>query len=184
MRVRLVVPMVLVVALSACGGGAPATDPPSTSGAGPGGSASAAPIGTQSVIDLSGVDACALLDMSVVEALTGETGFDADESGQRCFWAVPRPGVPQYVELEVFALPNGLASYNYNPGDGCTSSSVAGVGAEAKGGTCATPQEKVFLVAWARGVAIRVLVNEPKGPLTPADLAATAATVLEDLGNP
>ena len=179
MRVRLVVLMMVLLALSACGGGAPATDPSSTGAAGPGGTASAAPISTETVIDLSGVDACALLTMETVEALTGETDFVADDGDQKCFWAVPRPGVPQYVELEVFALPNGLASYNYNPGDGCTSSSVAGVGAEAKGGTCSMPQEKVFLVAWARGVAIRVLVNEPKGPLTPADLAATAQTLLE-----
>ena len=184
MRARIVAATALLAALAACGGGTAATNPPSTAGTGPGGSGSAAPAGTSGAVDLSGVDACALLPIATVEALTGETGFDADASGQTCFWAVPRPGVPQYVEIEVFARPTGLSGFSYSPGSGCSSAAVAGVGAEAIGGTCSDPQQKVFLIAWARGVAARVLVNEPKGSLTPADLAAAANTVLASLGNP
>ena len=181
MRARLVAATALVAVLSACGGGTAATNPPSTGGAAPGRTASAAPVGTAGPVDLSGVDVCALLPIATVEALTGETGFDADDGDQKCFWAVPRPGVPQYVEIEVFARPTGLAGYTYSPGSDCSSAAVAGIGAEAIGGTCSTPQQKVFLLGWASGVAVRVLVNEPKGSLTPADLAAAANAVLEAL---
>lgn len=181
MRARLVALAALLAVLSACGGGTAATNPPSTAGAGPGGTASAVPVATGAPVDLSGVDVCALLPMATVEALTGETGFLADDGDQKCFWAVARAGVPQYVEVEVFARPTGLSGYTYSPGSGCSSAAVAGVGAEAIGGTCSSPQEKVFLLAWARGVAVRVLVNEPTGSLTPADLVATASAILDGL---
>lgn len=181
MRARIVAVTALLAVLSACGGGTAPTDPPGTAGSGPGGTASAAPVGSAAPVDLSGVDVCALLPIATVEALTGETGFDADPGDQKCFWAVPRAGVPQYVEIEIFARPTGLSGYTYSPGSDCTSAAVAGIGAEAIGGTCSTPQQKVFLLGWARGVAVRVLVNEPKGSLTPADLAAAANAVLEGL---
>ena len=181
MRARIVAVMAMLAVLSACGGGTAPTSPPSTAGAGPGGTASAGPVGSAAPVDLSGVEVCALLPMATVEALTGETGFIADDGDQKCFWAVPRAGVPQYVEIEVFARPTGLSGYTYSPGPDCLSTAIAGVGAEAIGGTCSTPQQKVFLLAWAHGVAVRVLVNEPKGALTPADLAAAANAVLEGL---
>lgn len=172
----------LVFAVAACGSSA-ASGPPSTSGTIPGGTAApgqtdaGATAGT--TVDLSDVDVCALVPMAVVEGLTGETGFEPDlGQGQDCFWAVGRPGVPQYVEVRAFSRAGGLSGYSFSPGGGCTSAPVAGIGSEAFGGTCTDPQRKVFLVAWDRGVAVQVLVNEPKGALTPADLGAVVGAVL------
>jgi hypothetical protein len=138
-------------------------------------------------MNFSEVDVCALVGTGVAEALTGETGFDADgtssASSAKCFWGVPRPGVPQYLEVEVGRRTASLQGYGISPqGEACPGSPVPGVGAEAVGAVCTGTQTKVWLAAMDRGVFVQVLVNEPKGSLTPADLAAAANAVLAALG--
>ena len=134
-------------------------------------------------IDLSGVDACALLDDADVRALTGTSlEFVTDSrDNTHCFWGATTPGDPQYVEIDIFSRPTGLAGYSFNPGSGCTTVAISGVGAEAQGGTCTDPQFKVYVLAWQGGVAASVLVNEPTGGLAPGDLASSVATILEEL---
>ena len=191
MRVRSIGAAVLLVGLAACGGGPSATSSttsgPAGATSGTSGTASAAPAtpggGT---IDLSGLDACTLLDMAAVEALTGETGFDMQRtdggpSGDKCFWAVPRPGVPQFVEVSVGRRAS-LDGYGLNiNGIACPSTALSGAGVDAVGGVCVSPQKRVFLAALDQGVAVEVSVNEPKGPLTPEDLLSVAKTVLDGL---
>lgn len=188
MRIQVVVLALLLLVLSACDGGAAASVPPTTSpttAVSPVGSVP--PIATGVVVDLSGVDACALLDEPTVRALTGLTDVKLHAADQpqdtECFWGVTDPNVPQYVEISVLPRPDGLDAFTLTIGEGCTIVAVAGVGAESSGGICTDPQ-KVYLFAWDRGVAVKVLVNEPKSALTPADLVATAAAVLEDLAIP
>jgi hypothetical protein len=181
-RVRSAAVTVLLLVLTACGGGTGASAPPPTSASDPGGTPAGTAAASSAVVDLSGVDACTLLDEATVAGLTGESGFDTDQNDNtHCFWGVPRPGVPQYVDINLFARPTGLAGYNFDPGTGCTLTPVAGAGTEAMGATCDNPQHKVHLLAWDRGVAVQILVNEPKGALTPADLAAAARAALEKL---
>ena len=192
MPIRLVAAgAALLLVLAACGGGAPATggatgpaDATAAAGttAGPTATAGAA---TAAAIDLSKVDVCAIVPEATVEALTGETGFITDASsvgGASCFWAVPRAGVPQYLEVRISRRTKSLADYALNVnGVACPGVAVAGVGAEARGGVCTTPQRKIFLVAMDRGVAVEVIVNEPKGALTPDSLAEIARSVLNGL---
>ena len=167
----------VLLVLAACSGGPAASGPGATPPAGTGAAPPATgPAATAAAIDLSQVDACALVDEGTVEALTGETGFAEDGSSSAssasCFWAVTRPGVPQYLEVQLFRRNQGLADYTLSPdGVACPGVAVAGVGAEAKGGVCIGAQKKVYLVAMDRGVAVQVVVNEPKGALTPGDLA-------------
>jgi hypothetical protein len=134
------------------------------------------------VVDLSGLDACALLDEQTLQELTGESlEFVTDQRDSlHCFWGATTP-VPQYVEIDVFARPDGLSGYTFNPGQGCSIAPVADVGSEALGATCSNPQHKVYVLAWDRGVALRVLVNEPSGPLEPEDLAEVAEAVLAEI---
>jgi hypothetical protein len=134
-------------------------------------------------IDLSGVEACTLLDEAGVRALTGTSlEFVTDSrDNTHCFWGATTPGDPQYVEIDVFSRPTGLSGYSFSPGSGCTTVAVSGVGAEAQGGTCTDPQFKVYVLAWQAGVAVSVLVNEPTGGLAPGDLAGSVATMLEEL---
>lgn len=196
MRIRWV--MVLVLALSACDGGPEASVPPATSpttGASPGGfgspiptiaspGISGSPIPTGAGVDLSGVDACALLDEATVRALTGLTDVELRVVDQpqdtQCFWGVTDLDRPQWVEIDVLPRPDGLDPFTLTVGEDCTLVPVAGVGAEASGGMCTDPT-RVYLFVWDRGVAVKVLVNEPTGSLRPADLAATALTVLRQL---
>jgi hypothetical protein len=182
MLVRSVAAMLIAAALAGCSGATGTSGPPSTSG--PAGTGSAA---TSPAIDLSDLDACALVPMSTVEALTGEKGFTADASSDpstsTCFWGVPRAGVPQYLEVRVFRRSGGLAGYTISPnGVACPTVPVPGIGTEAVGGVCSAEQTKVFLVALDRGVAVQVLVNEPKGALTPANLASAVNAVIAGLG--
>jgi hypothetical protein len=189
MRVRSIGVAVLVLALAACGGGAAATSSttpgPAAATAGPGATASAAPAGSAgAAIDLSGLDACTLLDIAVVEALTGESGFDAQRSdggasGDKCFWGATRP-VPQYVEVTV-SRTKSLLGFNFDAAAGCTEIPVTAAGVEAIGADCTSPQHKVYFQAWASGVQVQILVNEPKGALTPEDLANTAQTIFAGL---
>ena len=191
----------LMLALAGCGGAAPALVEPTPSPLRPTSApatsqpASAPPVATptsapatavpttSAVIDLSGLDACALLDEGAVRAITGTSlEFVTDQrDNTHCFWGATTPGDPQYVEIDVFARPGGLAEYRFNPGDGCAVVPVVGVGVEAKGAICDNPQHKVHLLAWAGGVAVRVLVNEPEQPLSLDDLAATVNSVLDSL---
>ena len=145
--------------------------------------ASAAP--TTAVIDLSDLDVCSLLTQSDVQALTGTSlEFDDQPNPDGCFWGVPVPGQPEYVEVRVFARPTGLTGYTFNPGDGCEVAPVSGVGAEALGAVCDNPQHKVYLLATDRGVAVQVLVNEPAGPLNPEGLAELVTATLEEITIP
>jgi hypothetical protein len=117
-----------------------------------------------------------------VQALTGSSNdFDASGSDGQCFWAVPVPGEPEYVEIMVFARPTGLSGYTFNPGEGCEIAPVSGVGAEALGAVCDNPQHKVYLLAADRGVAVRILVNEPAGSLDPESLGATLTAALDEI---
>jgi hypothetical protein len=185
---RIVAGVLLLVTVAACGGGAvasgPAGAPPTGTSASPG-SSGAGP--STAAVDLSGLDVCALVDVAVVEALTGETGFDADGSSSgssaKCFWGVPRPGVPQYLEVSVSRRTAGLADYTLNVnGVACPAAAVSGVGVEARGGVCTGAQTKVWLIAMDRGVAVEAIVNEPRGTLTPEDLADLLNAVIAGLG--
>ena len=178
----------LLVVLSAYGGAPAATGPLPSVGA-PVPNTSAAPTASGAAsggrVDLTGVDVCSFLDETGVQEITGAAvPFETQGKGPTCFWAVPRPGVPQYVEVRVSAHAGGLSGYNFNPGAGCTIAAVTGIGSEAKGATCPpNPQRKIHLVAWDRGVLLTVLVNEPARPLEPADLGAIANRVLQQLAS-
>jgi hypothetical protein len=176
---------VLLVTLAGCTGAPAATGPAGTAGT-TGSPASQTPT-AGATIDLSKLDACALVATSVVEGLTGETGFTTDRtanaSSSTCFWAVPRAGVPQYVEIQVNRRTASLGDYSLNVnGAACPGLPIPGVGAEARGGVCVGAQKKVWLIAMDQGVSVQVIVNEPKGELTPADLVAAVSGVLAGLG--
>lgn len=187
MPVRSVAATMLLLVLSACGGGSVASGPASTPGSGAGATASAAPsaaAGTAAAaIDLSGVDACSLVDQQTVEALTGETGFDTDQSSDprsaTCFWGLRGP---QYLEVKIDRRTASLEGYAISPnGVACPGTTVPGVGVEAVGGVCSGEQTKVWLAAMDRGVMVQVIVNEPKSALTPGDLADAANGVIAGL---
>jgi hypothetical protein len=169
----------LLLVLAACGG-------PAASGSTAGPPAATGPAATGAAIDLSQVDVCAIVPEGTAEALTGETGFTADGSSSasraRCFWGVPRAGVPQYLEVEVSRRSASLAGYGISPnGVACPGITVPGVGAEAVGAVCSGDQTKVWLAAMDGGALIQVIVNEPMGPLTPADLADVVNGILAGL---
>ena len=173
--------------LAGCRGAAPATEGPSTvvalgsstpaastpaatstATAAPSASATSAPI------DLSVIDACTLLDESTAQQITGTTlDFLADDgpsfpSMTSCFWGVI--GHPQYVEIQLFKRA-GLDGYQFQVNDTmCTTEPIAGAGIEAVGGSCLTPQQKVYLLVRQDGVVLKLEVNEPERTLTPADL--------------
>ena len=186
--------LVAVVALAACtGGGQPrgGTDAEGTTGASQSTAATTratAAATTSTEVDLSTLDACTLLDEQTIRELTGtELEFITDqiepEPTESCFWGATTP-VPPYVEIQVF-LSDGLSDYTGNGQWECTIAPVTGVGTEAAGGDCIAPgeQRRVYLQARERGVAVRLLVNEPSRPLEPDDLAGTVATLLEEIGN-
>ena len=189
MRVRLVLIAGLALALSACGGGPPAATPAggttSPVATGAAATASAAPIDSPGAdVDLSGIDACTLVDDATLTALTGETGFITDQRDNTdCFWAVPRAGVPQYLEVQIFRRAGGLAGYSRTVNNiPCLGTTVPGIDTEAVGGVCETPATQVWLAAMDRGVVVQVVVNEPKGALTPGDLADAVNAVIAGLG--
>jgi hypothetical protein len=176
---RLGAILVISLVLAACGGTSPG--PASTSGAG-----ATEPPGSVPAIDFSQVDVCQLVPAGTAEALTGETGFTADGSSSasqaKCFWGVPRAGVPQYLEVEVSRRSKSLDGYGISfNGNSCPGVTVAAAGAEAVGAVCTDPQTKVWLAAMDSGLFVQVLVNEPKGTLTPADLAAAANAILASI---
>lgn len=174
--------VLLLLGLAACGGPAasgPATTPPASTPAGTG-------TETAVAVDLSQVDTCAIVPAGTAERLTGESGFTTDSSSStsraHCFWGVPRLGVPQYLEVEIARRTGSLQGYGISPdGVACPGATVAAVGAEAVGAVCSGAQTKVWLAAMDRGLFVQVLVNEPKGALSPADLAATVLAVLAGL---
>jgi hypothetical protein len=193
MQVRSAVVIMSLLVLHACGGASAPSIAPSTATLRPAMPSAAppsvapptskpsmpAPATSSTAVDLSQLDACTLIDEETVRELTGTSLDFVTGQGDHleCFWGATVPE-PPYVEIEVFPLPNGLSAYNFNP-TGCTTAPVAGVGTEAKGATCSNPQHKVYLLAWDRGVALQVLVNEPSRPLEPDDLAASVAAALE-----
>jgi len=134
-------------------------------------------------IDLD-IDACSLLDIATVQRLTGaSTDFATDSSSSLnesfCFWGSTSPGVPGYVDLRIFRQ-HSLSGYSF--GEGCIVTPVEGVGVEAAFVDCpANPQVKVSLLAFERGVIVRVLVNEPASPLTAEDLSPVVELVFEQL---
>lgn len=175
----------LFFALAACSGAPVATGPAGTA-AGATGSPASQPATAGTAVDLSKLDACTLVATSVVEDLTGETGFTTDRnasaSSTTCFWAIPRAGVPQYVDIQVNRRTASLGDYTLNVnGAACPALPIPGVGTEARGGVCVGAQKKVWLIAMDRGVSVQVIVNEPKGELTPADLAAAVNAVIAGL---
>lgn len=182
MSPRLVVAgSLLLLVLTACGGG------PAASGPAASGPAASGPAATTAAIDLSQVDVCAIVSVATAEALTGETGFTTDgestASQAKCFWGVPRPGVPQYLEVTIARRTASLQGYGRNiNGVPCPGVAVSGVGAEAVGGVCVGAQTKVWLAAMDRGVLVEVTVNEPKSALTPTDLVAAANAIIAALG--
>lgn len=196
MHVRFAAFALLSLVLSACGGGSPTPSAPLSSDLAPTGAlpvattpaATTAGVATPGAIDWSNLDVCALLDEKAVQEITGESevgfttnGAHQEVSGGRCFWGATRAGVPAYVEIEVGNSKGVLFGYKFQ-GQTCSESPVAGVGTAALGGTCpAPPQRKVFLVAYDQGVQVRVLVNEPKRPLDPGDLAAYVNAALQDI---
>jgi hypothetical protein len=180
----------LTLILAACGGGPAATGSAATAppGATPVAPAATGASATGAAIDLSQVDVCAIVPEGTAEALTGEKDFDADGTSSphsaKCFWGVPRPGVPQYLEVTVERRTTTLQGYGISPnGVACPGITVPGVGAEAVGAVCPGDQTKVWLAAMDKGVVVQVLVNEPKGALTPADLADAVNLVVGSLGN-
>lgn len=177
MRVWSSVLVLLLLAACGTGSGEPGTSPTS----------SAPTAGTSSSpVDLTGVDACSLLDQATVQGLTGESArFVTQDVGQGreigCFWGAAEPGVPAYVELTAAPRSTGLDAYAFPPG--CIETPVPGVGTEAKGAMCAgDPHLKVRLVVWDQGVLVTLLVNEPNRPLEPDDLAAALEAVAAALG--
>ena len=159
---------------------------PGASGAATGApSATAGTSGTAPLVDLSGLKACGLVADSTVAALTGETGFRTDERADvrsaSCFWA--KPGAPQYLEVKIDRRTSPLGDYTLKVNDvPCTVAAVPGIGSEARGGICPDSQNKVWLIVLDRGVSVQVIVNEPKGTLTPADLVAVINAVLAGVG--
>jgi hypothetical protein len=167
----------------ACGGSADGSGNPTTSS--PTGTEQPATDGED--IDLASVDACSLLDVATVQALTGESvdfmtqDMSDGVSSFGCFWGATEPGIGAYVEI-TWSRAVGIDEYTYGADQGCSESPVEGVGVPAEGGTCpANPQAKVYLAAYDRGVRVMVLVNDPSRPLTPGDLAGVAKSVVEEL---
>lgn len=189
-RYTLAAATTLLLSVAACSGAPATANPPTDSSANPAAgtpAASAAATSGSSAIDLSGVDVCAIVPTATVEALTGESDFRTDDRTQRdlasCFWAVPKPGVPQYLEVTIQTRTKPLGDYvltvNNIP---CLGAAIPGVGTEARGGTCPESQNKVWLIVLDRGVSVQVVVNEPKGTLTPADLVEVVNTVFAGVG--
>ena len=191
MRARTIGAALVLLALSACGGGTATSGPASTAGGGggtpaPGATAGTAstPLGTAAAIDFGALDACTLVDEATVTALTGATKFLIDKhsigASSTCFWGVA--GAPQYLEVTVSQRNRSLAGYALNVnGVTCPSTALTGMGIEAVGGVCTSPQKKIYVAGMDRGIAVEVQVNEPKTPMTPQDLAATAQKVFDAL---
>jgi hypothetical protein len=182
--------LALVVA-SACTGATPATEGPSGVAAGPStpggtsGSVTATPGGaTPSPVSLKSIDACTLLSEDEIRELTGTSNeFDGlgpvTSTSPHCFWAMPVPGEPAFVEIRIFRATN-IDGFKIQAGASCTTAPVQ-ADVEAVGGTCTDPQNKVYLAVASGGVAVSLEVNEPERPLAPADLLTTIQPILEDI---
>ena len=190
MPVRRLGAAALLLVLSACSGTPTATSNPgsTTSGpipsAGPTSGAASAPAGTAAAVDFSALDACTLVDEATVKSLTGATEFlidkHSDASSSKCFWGVK--GAPQYLEVTVSRRTKSLSGYGLNVnGVACPSTALPGFGMEVVGGVCVAPQTKVYVAALDRGIGVEVVVNEPKGGMTPDALAATAKAIFDAL---
>jgi hypothetical protein len=180
---RTLAAAMLMLSIAACGG-APATAvTPTDRTASPAGSGPAPTTSASSGagIDLTGVQACSLIDDATVTAVTGQTGFLKDSrENTHCFWGVPR--APQYLEIRLDRRPGGIGDYQMNfEASTCTSVPVSAAGFEAKGADCVGPQHKVYVLLWANGVMLSVLVNEPPAATTPASLIAIAQGVFASL---
>jgi hypothetical protein len=172
MRLRFLIGLMVVAGLLAgCGGG--------DGDEGAGGETDGTEQTTGDATDLRDVALCGVITEATVRTLTGESEKFTTQSGrQRCFWGVPKPGFPAYVEISLARQPGGLDALSYKVGK-CRVSQISGVGEEAEGGTCAAdPQSKVFVRAFDGEVIATVLVNAPKRALAPGDLVATARAVL------
>jgi hypothetical protein len=184
-RLRLALPcLALAAVVAACATSAsPTAISPSASAPGassvpptPSSTSGTTPSGR---VNLAGLDVCSLLTEPTVQELTGSSvRFASQGRSGACFWGARQP-VPPYVEIEVLSNPGGLAAYTMPTG--CTIVPVSGVGSEAKGATCPGTQTKIYLVAFDRGVIVRVLVNAPERPLQPADIAVVANRVLQQI---
>ena len=184
-KMLVVVPVVVVllvvaaIVASALGGGDSSTEDAATTS----GDSSDESSASGTAIDLGLVDACSLLTEADVQEVTGSTEpFQSSGSGQRCFWAIPRPGFPAYVEITLSRSQKGLSGSSFNINGACTIEPINGVGTEAEGGVCpGDPQSKLFLRIFERDVILTILVNEPDRPLTPTDLVPTGEAILATL---
>ena len=149
---------------AACGGSAGVATPPAPSGPSgspasvatstptkaPASTSSATPTAasTPSAVDLSAVDACTLLDERTLQELTGTSlKFTTSGSDGDCFYGATTPE-PPYVDISVFARPDGLAGYTFNASQ-CSRAPVAGVGTEAFVGPASFPLRTRSI--WSRG---------------------------------
>jgi len=170
--------VVLLLLTTACGG-----DDSNGPSAGP--SSDASPSTTGEVVDPAKVDVCALLDEATVQRLTGvSVPFDGRGSRGSCFWAATRPGVGAYVEVKVFRS-KGLSATRSGLAASCTTAPLDAMGEEAEVITCpagsATPQSKVQLRAYERGVMVTVLVNDADVSVAGTRLVSAAQSALAEL---
>ena len=172
--------VVLLLLTTACGGGDNANGP----SAGPSSDVSQSTAGD--VIDPSKVDVCSLLDVATVQRLTGvSVPFDSQGSRGSCFWGATRPGVGAYVEVKVFRSKGLSATRSGFAPPACTTAPLDAVGEEAEVITCpagsATPQSKVQLRAYERGVMVTVLVNDANVSVAKTQLVSAAQAALVEL---
>ena len=173
MRVRLSLALALIAVVAVAG----CTTPSVSATLGPGATGSAAPTAPEAspslAIDLTGLDACSLLDEGAVRALTGwpaDVGITSDASGPnpvKCFWGATQAGVPGYVEIAI-GRTTGLP-----PHADCSIVPVTDIGTEAQMATC--PGDNVFAEAFEGGVLFSLQVQSK----TPGDLASVLTSVLE-----
>lgn len=197
-----IVPTVLILLLtllvSACGtsteaasaaagdGSAPAAASQGADGSMAPASAATASAPAEAQIDLSGVDACSLVDTGTIRQLTGASA-DVDYATDsfeptHCFWGATVPGEPGYVELDLGprADLSGFVFRAANSGAECPAEPIAGIGDEAVGGTCpASPQVRAYIAVLEGGVLLTLSVNE--GVATSDDLAPIAESILAQL---
>lgn len=135
------------------------------------------------VLDLEGVDACSLLSLGDVQALTSEPSEFITDSGPSspneagCFWAVPKAGFPAYVDLSAYRSDGTFSPLVVNDVE-CTATPVDMGGVPAEGSSC---PGTVFLRAFDRGVMVSLQVNEPNVSISPADLVPTVRSVFDQL---
>lgn len=177
----------VAVASGALGGGAsPSSDAPSAEAPSAVDAASAPSTSEEDsgeVLDLAGVDACSLLSLGDVQALTSEPSEFITDSGPSspneagCFWAVPKAGFPAYVDLSASRSDGTFSPIVVNDVE-CTATPVDMGGVPAEGSSC---PGTVFLRAFDRGVMVSLQVNEPNVSISPADLVQAVRSVFDQL---